>query len=366
MKHVRVGVVGPGWWTETMFVPAVRSHPRATLAAICGRDQGRTEAFATANQIPLVFTDPAEMFTSGEIDAVIISTINKTHHPLTIAALDAGLHVLCEKPLAITTAEADEMAARARETGRICLVPFTYRFMPVSQHLKRLVDEGYLGRPYLINLRYYAGFGRDGGDAWRFDADEPGSGILGDLGSHWLDMARWMFGEIEAVTCSLTHLVDRKPRPDGQVYRAADDGANILVEFADGAHGVIVVSAACYEDSRFGQSHHFDLFGSEGTLYGFNDWNDIQTVRGAREGEQIHEIPIPDEVWGEVRRESVHDTYRDVYRTTDVLTRGWITGILEGVAVEPDFDTGAAVQRLMAACQRSAAEGRRVRISEVP
>ena len=134
---------------------------------------------------------------------------------MTIAALDAGLHVLCEKPLAMTAAEADAMAAAARRTGRCCLVPFTYRFMPTSRFVKRLVDDGFLGTPYLMNLRYYAGFGRDGEYAWRFDLDDAGAGVLGDLGSHWIDMARWLFGEIDAVTCVLTHLVERGPRPDG-------------------------------------------------------------------------------------------------------------------------------------------------------
>lgn len=362
---MKVGIVGPGWWSETMFVPALRAHPGAELRAICGRDRGRTERFAADNDIPLVFTDVDEMYASGEIDAVVISTVNKTHHPMTMAALDRGIHVLCEKPLAMSPVEADEMAARAAETGLTCLVPFTYRFMPTSQYVKRLIDDGYVGKPYLLNLRYYTGFARDGAYAWRFDLDEAGAGVLGDLGSHWIDMARWMLGEISAVTCTLTHHVERGPRPDGRPYQPADDGANILVEFASGAHGVIVVSAVCYEDSPFGQTHVYDLHGSEGTVYAVNDWNRLQHVRGAREGEPIHDLPIPDDIWGDVRRDVVHDTYRDVFRSTDVLARGWISAILAGQRhVEPGFDDGAAVQRVVAACQLSATEGRRVRLDE--
>ncbi len=361
---VRVGIVGPGWWSETMFVPAVQAHPDAELRAICGRDHDRTAAFAASYDIPLVFTDPIEMFASGEIDAVVISTVNKVHHPLTVAAIDAGLHVLCEKPLAMDVAEADDMARRAEAAERICLVPFTYRFMPTSQYVKRLVDEGYLGRPYLLNLRYYAGYGRDGAYAWRYDLDEAGSGVLGDLGSHWIDMAMWLFGPITAVTCVPTHFVERGPRPDGRPYEQAEDGANIVVEFDSGAQGVIVVSSMTYEDSDFGQSHQFDLFGSDGTLYAYNDWNDVQSVRGARDGAPIAEMPIPDDIWGDVRRGSVHDTYRDVFRSTDVLTRGWISAIRDGLAVQPDFAAGAAVQRIIAACQRSATERRRVELTE--
>lgn len=365
-ERVRVGIIGPGWWSEVMFVKAVRAHPGAELVAVCGRDEGRTKAFADENGIPLVFTDVAEMCDSGEVDAVIISTVNKTHHPLTMAALQRGVHVLCEKPLAMNPAEADEMAAAARASGLTCMVPFTYRFMPTSQYVKRLIDEGYVGKPYLLNLRYYTGYARSGAYAWRFDLDEAGSGILGDLGTHWFDMARWLFGEFAAVTCNTTNFVERGPRPDGQPYRPAEDGALVLVEFESGAQGVIVVSAMCYEDSRFGQTHEFDVHGSEGTVYAVNDWNDLQQVRGARDGEQIRDLPIPDDIWGSARRDNVHDTYRDIFRSTDVLTRGWITAILEGrTDVQPGFDDGAAAQRVVTACQISAAEGRRVRLDEI-
>lgn len=363
---VRVGIVGPGWWSETMFVPALHAHPGAELVAICGRDERRTQTFADANGIPLVFTDVDEMYDSGEIDAVVISTVNKTHHPMTLGAIERGIHVLCEKPLAMNPAEADEMAERANESGLTCLVPFTYRFMPTSQYVKRLIDTGYIGTPYLLNLRYYTGFARDGAYAWRFDLDEAGAGVIGDLGTHWIDMARWLLGEIAAVTCTLTHFVDREPRPDGRPYAQADDGANILVEFENGAHGVIVVSAVCYEDSPFGQTHEFDVHGSGGTVYAVNDWNELQQVRGAQPGEAIRDLPIPDDIWGDVRRDVVHDTYRDIFRSTDVLARGWISAILAGEPhVEPSFDDGAAAQRVVAACQLSAAEGRRVALAEI-
>jgi predicted dehydrogenase len=363
---VRIGIIGPGWWSATMFIPALRAHPDAELVAICGRNQSRTEAFAAEHDIPHVFTDPDELFASGLIDGVIISTVNKTHHPLTMAALDAGIHVLCEKPLALDVGQAEEMTARAQETGLTCLVPFTYRNMPISRFVKRLIDEGYVGKPYLLNLRYYTGFGRDSAYAWRFDRDEAGAGVLGDLGSHWVDMAMWFLGEIEAVSCVLSHHVVRGARPDGAAYEQVDDGANILVEFTSGAQGVIVVSAVCHEDSSFGQTHQFDLFGSDGTVYAVNDWNSLQEVRGARSDEaDIHVLPIPDDIWGDVRRDTVHNTYRDVFRNQDVLARGWVSAIRDGVPAEPDFAAGAAVQRVIAACELSAADGRRVRLDEI-
>ncbi len=357
---VRIGAVGPGWWTETMYVPAVAAHADAEFAAVCGRNQERTQRFADAHGIEHVFTDPEEMYRSGLIDGVIISTINKTHHPLAMAAIDAGVHVLCEKPLGMDAAEAEEMAAAARSADLICHVPFTYRFMPIFQYTKRLIDEGFVGDPYLLNLRYFTGFARDGEYAWRFDRDEAGSGVLGDLGSHWIDMARWLLGEVAAVTCVLTHFVEREPRPDGRPYDVTDDGCNIVLEFESGAQAVVVASAVCHEDGPFGQSHHLDLHGRDGTLHAFSDWKTRQEVRGARVGHDIGPMPIPDDVWNGARSDTVHNTYRDVFRGQDVLTRGWISAIRDGGETEPDFDDGLAVQRILDACLVSAAEGRRV------
>ncbi|MCB9101440.1 MAG: Gfo/Idh/MocA family oxidoreductase, partial [Anaerolineales bacterium] len=185
-KPISVGVVGPGFWAETMYLPALNNHPQAVVTAICGRNAARTKAFAEEHTIPHTFTDYQTMFASGLIDAVVIVTGNKTHYDITMKALDAGLHVLCEKPLAMTIGEAHEMTAKAKETGLKCLVPFTYRFMPTARYVKRLIDEGYIGRPYHLNMRYYTGYARDGEYMWRFDLGEAGAGAVGDLGSHWI------------------------------------------------------------------------------------------------------------------------------------------------------------------------------------
>ncbi len=366
INRVRVGIVGPGWWADTMYAPVLATCPDAAATAVYARNRRRAEDFAEAHGIPHVFGDIGELCASGEVDAVIVASANKTHHPFTVTALDAGLHVLCEKPLAVTAAEADDLAERARQAGLTCYVPFTYRYMPTTRWVKRLLDRGFIGRPYHLNLRYYSGWARQGEYLWRLDQDEVGeAGVLGDLGSHWIDMARWFFGEVEAVTAVVSHHIDRDARPDGGDYARADDGATVILEFENGAQGVIVVSAVCHDVSTFGQSHHFDLHGSEGTIYAINDWNDRQEVRGVRVGEDsLKELPIPDEIWGSgVRRAPVHDTYRDTFRHTDVLTRAWIAAIRDRTRIEPDFDDGAAVQRIIAACARSAAEGRRVAVS---
>jgi predicted dehydrogenase len=266
----------------------------------------------------------------------------------------------------MTVEQAREMTEAAERAGIVTMCPFTYRFMPLNRYLKELVDEGYLGRPYHLDLRYYAGYGRSGEYAWRFDLGEAGAGVGGDLGSHWVYFARWFYGEIVAVTAVFGHAMVRPPRPDGAPYEQGEDSAMMLLEFASGATGSIHVSAVAHEPSPFRQRHEIDLHGSDGTLRAVCDWSSIQRVEGSRAGEPaMHELPIPDRLFAGARRDPVGDTYRDTFRDHDVMARGFVTAIATGAAASPDFRDGLAVQRVIDAAVRSAREGRRVPIAEV-
>ena len=117
-----------------------------------------------------------------------------------MAALEHGLHRLREKPLAMDATQAREMTEAAERLGLANMRPFTYSFTPFARYAKELVDDGWIGQPYHLDMRYLADYGRDGSYMWRFDGAEAGSGVTGDLGSHWVYIARWLFGEIHAVT----------------------------------------------------------------------------------------------------------------------------------------------------------------------
>jgi len=354
---VRVGVFGTSWWADTMYLPPLDAHPQAETVAICGRRQAPASALADQWGIPHTFTDADEMLDSVELDAVVIATANDSHHHLALKAIERGLHVLCEKPLGLNVAQAEQMTAAADKAGVITLVPFTYHWMPVNQWVRRLIDQGFVGRPLHINLRYYTDFGFDDSYSWRFDREIAGAGIIGDLGSHWIHMARWMLGDDEASVSAMTStFVDRALRPDGSDYERLEDSAVLTVRYRSGAYGVIQTSATCWEGTPFGQTHHVEVHGDQGTLYASCDWDTVQQVKGVRQGDTggAVELPIPDDIWAGVRRDTVHNTYRDVFRTTDVMTRGWITAIAAGTAVEPGFGEGLAVQRVIDAAVLSA------------
>jgi predicted dehydrogenase len=259
------------------------------------------------------------------------------------------------------------MADLATEKGVKHLVPFTYSFMPTARYLKELIDDGYLGKLYHLNMRYYAGYARDGDYMWRFDLAKAGSGVVGDLGTHFLYLARWLFGEIVSVSCQLGYNIPRPDKtPEGEPYELGDDMAIITLKFANGASGVVHVTAVCYEDTPFGQTHHMEFHGSEGTLYSFTDWDTIQQVTGARVGEgMVKELPIPDHIWGNARRDKVPETYKDMFRVEDHMVRGFIDGIVNDKPLSPDFHDGARIQRILSAAIQSHQSGCRVEVDSV-
>jgi predicted dehydrogenase len=366
-EKVRVGVVGTSWWADAMYLPALTRHPLAEVRGVVGgARREHTREFAARWGIPGAYDTLDELFAAGPLDALVILSPNVHHHPHAMAAIERGLHVLCEKPLAMTSTQARQMAEAAERAGVVTMTPFTYRFMPVNRYLKELVEEGYIGQPYHLNMRYYTGYGRSGEYSWRFDLDQAGSGVTGDLGSHWVYLARWLYGEITAVTAVFGRAMPRAPRPDGLPFRAAEDSAMILLEFENGATGSLHVSSLAHEPGPFGQRHSAELHGSGGSLHAYTDWDTVQRVDGCRAGEPAtYELPIPDRLFGNARRDTVGNTYKDTFREQDNMARGFVTAIATGTAASPDFRDGLAVQRVLDAAGRSAREGRRVQVAEI-
>ncbi len=375
-NRVRIGVAGTSWWADSMYLPALTRHPAADVRAVVGGRPEVTREFARRWDIPATYDSFRAMLDREELDAVVILAPNVHHHPYTMAALERGLNVLCEKPLGMSSAQAKEMTEAAERLGVVNMCPFTYSFMPYARYTKELVDEGYIGRPYHLNMRYFADYGRDGSYIWRFDLGEAGAGISGDLGSHWSYLATWLFGDVTAVTAVFGRIVPRAPRPDGRPFEAAEDSAMILLEFANGATGDLHLSSVAYEPSAFGQLHQWELHGSAGTLHVVCDWNETEEVRGAhvnpgdeavRGGTRrpLDVLPIPDRLYEGLRRDTVHNTYKDTFRERDNMARGFVTAVATGGTAVPSFRDAWRVQRIVDAAGRSAREGRRVTIEEI-
>ena len=368
MEKVRVGIIGSSWWADAMYLPPLANYEKVEVTAVCGRSLERAEAFAERWNISNVFTDYEELIQSGTCDAVIIATINDTHYDISMAAIHAGLHVLCEKPLSLNYQLAEEMTRLADKKGVVTLVPFTYRYMPSTRYVKKLIDEGFLGKPYHLHMRYYAGYGRvNEGYNWRFDVGKAGSGALGDIASHFLHLAIWFYGEIDAVSSQLGQMVERDSlNKEGEQYEVADDTAMVMIRFKNGAHGMVHATTLAYEDTEFFQMHEMDFHGSGGTLRNKIDWLNMQEVTGARDGEGFsRKFEIPDEFWGDARREVVIETYKDMFRQEGFMVREFIDAIADKRPLQPDFQDGLDVQCVLDAAILSHKEQRWVTLEEI-
>ena len=134
-RQVRVGMVGTSLWADTMHLPALKSHPQAEIVAICGRNQERTAEIAQKYNIPKIFTDYETLIRQSGAEALIVATPDDLHYPVTIAALESGLHVLCEKPLALHANQALEMYEKAAIANVKHMTYFTWRWLPYFQYL---------------------------------------------------------------------------------------------------------------------------------------------------------------------------------------------------------------------------------------
>jgi predicted dehydrogenase len=258
---VRIGIIGTSGYTDFMHLANIKSHDQAVLAAICGRNQERARELAVKYEIPNVYGDYCAMIESGGLDALVVSTPDDLHHPITMLALESGLHVLCEKPLAMNARQARQMLDAAEARGLVHMVMFEWRDISEYRQMADMLQNGRLGKINHMAIRWLTDFGRSPAYIWRFDAAH-GNGVLGDLGSHMIDLARLMIGEITRVSARLSSTYSHT-REDGRLFQPANDTAVVLLEFVGGEHAVIELSNSVHFPA--GGLQHL-VCGTEGTL----------------------------------------------------------------------------------------------------
>ncbi|MBW8875106.1 MAG: Gfo/Idh/MocA family oxidoreductase [Acidobacteria bacterium] len=332
-RKLRFGVIGAGAFAEACHVPGLLSHPRAEVVAICGRHRERAQALAGRFGIPAVHTDPGELVARDDLDGVTLCTPNAAHREQALLAFAHGKHVFCEKPLGLSVAEAEEMARAAEASGRVHQVAFTYRYLYGVEELRRRVQAGDVGEPFLFRAHheYWDGL-RPGG--WRELKAPSGGGVLYDLGSHFFDLARFLLGPIEAVKADLQYL----PRPGVET----DDIATVSFHFVSGARGH-------WQSSRITPQrapNHVQVVGRDGALEALLSRGSLDALRLARPGKPGWEdLPLPDEA----SDGQTHALGRMMRSFVDACSGG---GLGEGDA---SFQDGLAVQRALTAAEESAA-----------
>jgi predicted dehydrogenase len=255
-RRLRAAVIGTGF-VGPFHVDAVRRGGIGEVVVIAGSNGDRTTARAEALGVERATTNLQEIFEDPTIDVVHVCTPNWSHVELATRALDAGKHVVVEKPLALGLDDARALAAKAGEKGRHGLVAFTYRGYPMVRRARQLVADGELGAIRLVHGAYLQDWLSEETDYnWRLDPRAGTSRAVADIGSHWFDTAQFIAGHrVSAVLADLATFlpVRQKPLVETAAFTAAigerepveigsEDAATILVRFEDGSRGAAVLS----------------------------------------------------------------------------------------------------------------------------
>jgi len=363
MREIRMGIVGTSWWADAMHVPAIESHPQAKLVACCGRSAERTREFAGRHGVAAWFTDHREMIAEARLDAIVIAAPENAHHDICLAAAEAGLHVVCEKPLAMTANEAEEMVSAVERAGVKHMTYFTWRWVPWLRYARQLVDTGYLGRIFESRFSFIAGFGRSAEQHWAWDR-RHGLGALGGLGSHVIDLAHWLVGPICDVDGSVMNFVERVD-PEGGPSMPSNDSALLSVHFQDGSHGLLEASAVTHLGERRLAWEVF-LRGERGTTQVTSDFANGWRIWGVQDDEQGGPLVIPEDLLEGVDDDAgVWDQVVQIFAKHPVGIRLFVDSIIEDRVVEPSLVDGYRVQRVLETALVSSRERRRMSVVDV-
>lgn len=338
-NKIRVGVIGLGMGYS--HARAFRNNPDAELVALCDTDEVRLKKVSDEFGINNRFSNYSTLIESGICDAVSVATPNKFHAEITISALKQGMHVLCEKPMALSTAEALSMKAAAESAKKNLMINFSYRYTPVSKALKSQVDNGILGDIYFGRTVWHRRRGIPGFGGWFCDKELAGGGPLIDLGVHRIDLALWLMGYPEPVTVSsavYNGLAVEMARRAEKKY-SVEDLACALVRFDNGASLIIEASWAL----NIGEPEHMvtSLYGRKGGLVqkntdgGYNFTGEIYTEES-----------------GVLYTKKIDSTAQKVNSSYDEF----ISSIREGRTPEASADQGIKVMRILDAVYESAAQ----------
>jgi len=384
---LRVAVIGAGfmarahshaWRTAPRFFDLPR-EPR--LSVLVSRDEARGRRAAQKWGWESWSDDWQAVLERDDIDVVDVCTPGDTHAEIAIAALRAGKHVLCEKPLANDPAEAAEMVAAAEAAARggvVSMCGYSYRRTPALASIRRLIEQGALGAIRHVRAQYLQDWlsDADAPHTWRLDRASAGSGALGDIGAHSIDTAQWLTGEqIDGVSARLRTFVNSRPRRSAEVGLGGrgdldaerlpvdvDDAAAFIAEFSGGALGV-------FEATRMAlgrrNANRIEINGDRGSVaFDFERMNEFEFYSeddGAdRRGFRTIHATDPAHPYAEAWWPTGHGLGYEHTFTHQIVD---FVRSIDGAPATPSFADALQVQRVLAAVEQSATdEGRFTRV----
>ncbi|HEY1600733.1 MAG TPA: Gfo/Idh/MocA family oxidoreductase [Pirellulales bacterium] len=382
-KPLNIGMIGYGFmgrahsnaYRQVSQFFKHEHHP--VLKACCARNAEKIKAFAENWGYESYETDWRRLIDRKDIDVIDIGSPNNTHREIVLAAAAAGKMILCEKPLAMTVAEGEEMVAAVEKAKVANMVWFNYRRVPAISLAKQVVDEGRIGRPFHYRATYLQDWTiaddvpQGGAALWRLDAAVAGSGVTGDLLAHSIDTAEWLNGPIRRVTAATETFVKERTHVETGKKQAVsiDDACMFLAVFANGSMGT-------FESTRYARGRKnyntFELNGERGSV--FFDLEDPHILQYFKYADPKSGAKIESHLtgWQRVNVTNFEHPYMDKwwvpgctigYEHTFInALADFLTGLDTGKPVQPDFRAGLRTQKVCDAVLASAKSGRWIEI----
>jgi predicted dehydrogenase len=358
-QAIGVAIVGTGFG-EKIHIPGFQEHPRTQLVTVYNRDLDKAKALASTHNIPHVCDRLEDALALPDVAAVSISTPPFLHYEMAKTALQAGKHLLLEKPTTLSAVEARELYQLAAAKGVVAMMDFEFRFVPAWQLLAEYLAEGYVGQKRLVKIDWLVSSRADAQRPWNWYAQkDKGGGALGAVGSHAFDYISWLFGSVRRLCAQLSTAIPERPDPkDGGRLKPvdADDTCLLMLELADGTPCQLCISSVTYQ----GRGHFVEVYGDRGTLILGSD-NQKDYVHGfhllaAPAGKSLTAVEIP-------KRLAFSQTYTDGRLAPFIrVVDQWVQGIDAGKAVTPSLREGVYSQLLMDLTHQSHETGRWVEV----
>lgn len=352
MKKIKIGIIGVGGISQ-MHINSYRANPNVELYAFCDIDKKRLEEKGKANGITRLFTSAEEMCALPELDAVSVCTWNSAHAPCAIAALEAGKHVLCEKPMATDAGQAQAMLDAAERSGKILAMGFVRRFGRDCTFAKDFAEAGALGEVYYAKAKYIRRNGNPGG--WFGDKSRSGGGPLIDLGVHVIDLLRYLMGNprpVSVTAAAFDKLGNRsglKLSPKGylseteeiETINNVEDFATVFIQFDNGA--VLSVETSFCLNGQ--DSAEVALYGNRGGI----EFEPKLTLYSEQNGYLVDLSPVP-------------NPSLDIDAAFRAEIDDFVNAVQNGTPVKAPAEDGVLLMKILDAAYESARTGREVKI----
>lgn len=378
-KPLNVAVLGYGFMGKAhanayrkvnQFFPDLEHRP--VLKCLCARDTEKAGSFASTWGFESVESDWRKVIERDDIDAIDICVPNNLHHEIATAAAAAGKWILCEKPLAMTVSEAEEMTKAVEDAGVPNMVWFNYRRVPAIALAKQIVDEQRIGKVFHYRATYLQDWTiaddvpQGGQTLWRLDVDAAGSGVTGDLLAHSIDTAIWLNGPITKVVADTETFVKERVHQDTGERQPVgiDDACMFLARFENGSMGT-------FESTRYARGRKnfntFELNGADGSVH--FDLEDPQYLDFYEHTNKQTGSKVEDHLtgWRRIHVTNFEHPYMDHwwvpgctigYEHTFInALADFLAGVESGEAAQPDFRCALQTQRICDAVLASAKQG---------